>query len=110
LTADDGVNPPVVDSFDIDVAPDVPPTVSAPGDQSLTAGETLSAVATYTDDGSLPGLVTVGGAPPWAVVNDGGAGSISFGGTAAVGSWTVTLTADDGVNPPVVDSFDIDVT
>lgn len=85
-------------------------TVSAPADVTLVQGQALSGVtAIYT--GVSP-TVTVSGEPGWVTATDDAAGTVTFTGTAPAansGPTTITVTADDGVNPPAVDTFDLTV-
>ncbi len=109
-----GGQDPLTDSGNFVWTIDKPPTVTAPGNVVGREGVALSiGNATYGDDGPLAGLVTVA-KPTWVNVADNGAGVISFTGTPPLGSasatpYTVTLTANDGVNTPVVRSFTITV-
>ena len=111
ITADDGVNPAVSASFTITVtAANRPPVISAPGDQSFARGETIQAIAIQAsdpDDDSLK--VSVSGLPPGLSYASGQVGG-TVAADAAAQDYTVTITADDGVNPAVSASFTITVT
>jgi hypothetical protein len=103
LTANDGFNPPVSDSTTVTVR-NVPPTVSAGGPYTGNEDNDVAIAGTVTDpDG--PSLTTA-----WSIAP---AGVCTFGNAAAIpttvncterGTYTLTLTASDGFNPPVSDS------
>ena len=100
LTANDGVNATVSDTALVSVtAPNVPPVVSAGPDLTESVGHNATLMGSVTDPDSIPAL-------QWATGNP----ACSFGSpNTAVTSFTctipgifaATLTASDGVNPPV---------
>jgi hypothetical protein len=104
LTAFDGVNAPVSDTAIVRVnAPNTPPTVYAGVDRVGIVRHAVTLDATVSDpDNPTPSVKWANGSP-----------SCSFGSTTAVdttfvcnttGVFAVTLTVDDGVNPPVRDT------
>ena len=109
LTASDGVNAPVVDTALVKVnAPNTAPTVYAGPDQTDVVGHPVPLPGIVTDPDSIPTL-------QWA----NGSGHCVFGNpNVAVttitcdteGIYAATLTADDGVNPPVSDTAIITLT
>ncbi|MEM9606284.1 MAG: PKD domain-containing protein [Actinomycetota bacterium] len=113
LTADDGINAPVTDTFTVQVfdapPPDLPPIVDA---GTATTGEVGEVVA-------LAGEVTDDGAPAisWTVVD--GPGQVAFADSSAasttatfdtVGDYELQLSADDGVNAPAIDTVEVSIT
>ena len=111
ISADDGSNAAVTETFTITVT-DVSfaPVVTDPGDKSYTQGASITAFdITVTDaDGDTP-TVTVTGLPSGLSY---GSGQVS--GTvaqdAAVQDHTVTISADDGSNAAVTETFTVTVT
>ena len=90
--------------------PNGPPSVTAPADKEYRQGETIAsfAIAVTDPDGdavsvSLSGL-------PGGLSYSGGkvSGTVSSDATAA--TYTVTITASDGVNAAVTAEFDIEVS
>ena len=83
-----------------------PPVIMNPGDKSYAEGMAVTLPIEVTG-----GDVTVSGLPPgltWSPSSGMVSGMVSP--TAAVGPYTVTVTADDGRNDPVTDTFTITVT
>ena len=111
ITADDGVNPAVSASFTITVtAANRPPVISAPSDQSFAQGETIQAIAIQTSDPDNDSLkVSVSGLPSGLSYASGQVeGTVAA--DAAAQDYTITITADDGVNTAVTETFTITVT
>jgi hypothetical protein len=90
------------------VGPNPPPTVNAGADANTGEGRGVQLDGSASDDDPL---TTTWTAAPGAGVDPGA--SCSFGNASALsttvtcdddGAWTITLTASDGVNPPVSDS------
>ncbi len=115
VTADDSKGGTVSDTFDIVAAANNVPTVAkAIPDQAATAGTAFSfqfAVDAFADGDSdtLTYTATKGdgtGLPGWLSFD---AGTRTFSGTtpATAGTVTVKVTADDGYDGTVSDSFDI---
>jgi hypothetical protein len=95
------------------VGPNPPPTVNAGADATTTEGSSVPLAGTASDSDPL---TTAWTAAPGAGVDAGA--SCSFGNASAPsttvtcnddGVWTITLTASDGVNPPVSDSLTLTV-
>ena len=110
ISADDGVNAAVTDTFTITVAENAAPAITNPGDKSYEQGEAITAFGiTVTDaDGDTP-TVTVSGLPSGLKYASGQVqGTVSA--SAAAQAYTVTVSADDGVNAAVTDTFTITVT
>lgn len=93
-----------------------PPEVNAGADTSGQEGSAVSVSGTATDADNDP-LTTTWSASPGAGVDPGA--SCVFANPAALsttvtcnddGPWTLTLTASDGVNPPVSDSLTLTVS
>jgi hypothetical protein len=95
------------------VGPNPPPAVNAGADATTTEGSSVQLGGSASDSDPL---ITTWTAAPGAGVDAGA--SCSFGNAAAPsttvtcdddGVWTLTLTASDGVNPPVSDSLTLTV-
>ncbi|MBW3621314.1 MAG: PxKF domain-containing protein, partial [Actinobacteria bacterium] len=93
---------------------DVAPTVEAGEDHTGTEGTGLALAATVTDPDSTPTVTWTAAA---GADVDGGASCAFTPPDAAAttvtctddGTWTLTVTADDGVNPPVSDQLTLSV-
>ncbi len=87
-----------------------PPVIADPGDKTYEQGETITAFGiTVTDADSDPLTLTVTGLPPGlSYTNDEVQGTVAA--DAAVQAYTVTITADDGVNAAVTATFTVMVT
>ena len=110
LEADDGVNSPVADMMTVTVNPEpanTPPSVDAGDDVTITLPvNSVSLDATVTDPDDTPSVAWSG--PAGASFADGAATdtTVTF---STAGRFTLTLTANDGSNPPVSDSVTIQV-
>ena len=110
LSVEDGTNPAVTDTAGVEVTPppNDPPTVNAGPDVSGSINEALALDGTATDpDGdTLTYAWTVTGpctlATPAAVDT-----TVTC---TAPGTYTATLTVDDGTNPPVSDTASVIVS
>ena len=108
ISADDGVNPAVSTPFTIAITPNPPPTISTPNGASFYRGESISAFTIAVLDEEDDPKVTVSGLPPGLVYKSGQvSGTVSS--DADVRNYTVTITANDGVNPAVSDTFTVTV-
>ena len=100
-----------------EVAPDpqqpanAAPVITDPGNKTYAQGETITAFAiTVTDDGDTPS-VAVSGLPSglgWSSAYRQVSGTVAA--DAAAQDYTVTVTADDGVNAAVTLDFTVTVT
>ena len=110
ITARDGTNPDVTETFTITVTDvNFAPAITDPGDKSYTQGESITAFGiTVTDpDGETP-TVTVTGLPSGLSYASGQvSGTVS--GSAAAQDHTVTITANDGTNADVTETFTVSV-
>ncbi len=108
LTADDGVNAPVSDTVQVTVAQIVPLSVSAGGPVTGTVGHNIPLHGAVSDPGNTPTITwTIDSAT--CTVSDAASPSTSVL-CAQTGTYTATLTADDGVNPPASDAAQVTVT
>ena len=111
ITANDGVNADVTATFTITVTDvNFAPAITDPGDKSYAQGASITAFAiTVTDaDGDTP-TVTVTGLPSGLSYASGQvSGAVAQ--DAAAQDYTVTITANDGVNDAVTATFTITVT
>ena len=83
--------------------PPAPPVITNPGDQSTMQGDAVTFPVAVTS-----GDVTVSGLPPgltWSPETGMVSGTVSLG--AEVQAYPVTVTADDGVNDAVTETFTI---
>ena len=93
----------------VSAVPNDPPVVAAGDDAASTEGSSVALAGSVTDSDDTPTLL-------WTALGTGtdAGASCTFGTPAAAvttvsctddGPWTLTLTADDGTNPPVADSL-----
>ena len=118
ISADDGVNMAVTETFTITVAEpqaqnapaNAPPVITDPGDKTYEQGEAITAFdIMVTDADEDPVTVTVTGLPSGlSYTSDQVQGTVAAGATAQV--YTVTISADDGVNAAVTATFSVTVT
>ena len=110
ISADDGVNDAVTATFTITVgASNSAPEMTIPGNKTYTQGETIAAFGfKVTDDDGDEVTVTVSGLPEGlSYTNARVQGTVSA--SAATQEYTVTVSADDGVNAAVTATFTITV-
>lgn len=101
LTANDGVNPPVTDTAQVVVAQVQPLVVFAGGPVSGTISHPIPLHGSVNDPGQTPTVSWTIDSPSCTFSN---AASPSTTVTcSAVGTFTATLHATDGVNPPASD-------
>ena len=114
ISADDGVNSAVTETFTITVtepaSSNAPPVITAPGDKSYEQGEAITAFGiTVTDADGDTVSVTLSGLPSGlSYTSDQVQGTVAA--DAAAQAYTVTISADDGVNTAVTETFTITVT
>ena len=109
LTASDGVNAPVSDTAIVTVnAPNTPPTVYAGPDQTDIARHPVSLPGMVTDPDNTPTVHWANGSGHCVFGNPNVAATTITCDTAGI--YAATLTADDGVNPPVSDTAIITLT
>ena len=91
-------------------SPNAPPVITDPGDKSYEQGEAITAFGiTATDADGDPLTVSVTGLPSGlSYASDQVSGTVA--GDATAQDYTVTITADDGVNSAVTETFTITVT
>ena len=111
ISADDGTNDAVTETFTITVT-DVSfaPVITDPGDKTYAQGASITAFdVTVTDaDGDTP-TVTVTGLPSGLSYASGQvSGTVAADATAQ--AYTATISADDGTNDAVTETFTITVT
>ena len=107
VVVDDGVNPSVTESFMWTVT-DVnqPPSIAAIADQFDVEGTTVSVVTPVANDLDGDNLVSVVNGLPPGLGFDPNTGEISGTLTfVSAGGYSVDVVVDDGVNPPVTESF-----
>jgi hypothetical protein len=107
LTATDGVNAPVADTAQVTVAQTVPLTVNAGGPVSGTVSHPIVLAGSVSDPDHTPTVA-------WTIAGSGCAFANSADAAttvtcSAVGTYTATLTATDGVNPPASDTAQVTV-
>ena len=111
ITANDGVNADVTETFTVTVTDEsFAPVIADPGDKTYAQGASITAFdITVTDaDGDTP-TVTVTGLPSGLSYASGQV-SGTVAADATVQDYTVTIRADDGVNADVTETFTITVT
>ena len=110
VTADDDTNDPVTDTFTITIGMgNMPPTIGTLTDRSYDQGQTIEAFSIpVTDPDDTNVTVTVTGLPDGLTWSSGRvSGTVAADATAE--DRTVTVTANDGTNAPVTDTFTITV-
>ena len=117
VSANDGVNAAVTGSFTITVTEPAttppansPPQISVPGDKTYEQGQTITAIDfKVTDEDGDEVTTTVSGLPSGlSYTNSMVQGTVSS--SAAAKDYTVTVSANDGVNAAVTGTFTITVT
>ena len=102
LTVNDGVNPPVTETFTWTVNDtNQPPTLTNPGLQTSNEGDTINLPLTATDPDGDPLTWTVNGLPPGLTFNPNTNqinGTLNF---TSAGTYPITITVDDNNNPQV---------
>ncbi len=114
ISADDGVNAAVTETFTVTVTEPAPanasPVITAPGDKSYAQGEAITAFGiTVSDADGDTVTVGVSGLPSGLSYASGQvSGTVAADATAQ--DYTVTISADDGVNAAVTETFTVTVT
>ena len=110
VSADDGVNTAVTGTFTITVTANSPPAITVPGNQTYQQGQAITAIDfKVTDVDGDEVTLTVSGLPAGlSYTNALLQGTVSASATAQ--DYTVTVSADDGVNTAVTGTFTITVT
>ncbi len=117
ISADDGVNAAVTETFTITVTKPArarqtvnsAPVITTPGDKSYEQGESITAFGiTVTDADQDTVTVTLTGLPSGLSYASGQVQGI-VAVNAAIQDHTVTVSADDGVNTAVTETFTITV-
>ena len=109
ISANDGSNPTVSVTFIITVTPNTPPVITNPGNKSYYKGKSITAFDVTVTDAEDTLSVNVSGLPSGLTYESGQvSGTISS--DAAVGDYTVTISANDGFNPAISATFTIAVT
>ena len=121
IRADDGVNPAVSAAFTITitaaagndpgepVADNSPPVIAAPSDRTYSRGESIAAVPiSVTDPDRDRVSVAVSGLPAGLAYRSGAVRGV-VAEEAEVKPHRVTISAEDGVNPPAAAGFTITV-
>ena len=107
LTANDGVNPPVADTAQVAVAQVQPLVVFAGGPVSGTTSHPIPLQGSVNDPGHTPTVSWTVDSPSCGFSNAASASTIVT--CSAVGTFTATLQASDGVNPPASDTAPVTV-
>jgi hypothetical protein len=107
LTADDGSNPPVSDTAQVVVNQTVALVVSAGGPVSGSVSHQIALHGSASDPGRTPATSWTVNSPACAFA-DATAASTTIS-CNTIGTFVATLTADDGVNPPVSDTATVTV-
>jgi len=110
VTDDDGLTS--VDTAEISVLGNKPPELTVPEDQAVQYSDPLdfSVSASDPDDDAL--TLTASGLPAGLTFVDNGDGTGDVSGTAqvAAGTYPITFTVSDGINPPVSDGLNVVVS
>jgi hypothetical protein len=108
LSADDGVNAPVTDTATVTVTQVVPLVVNAGGDVTGVVQHAIALHGTVSDPGNTPTSQWTADSPSCSFGNANAASTTVT--CTSTGTFHATLTANDGVNPPVSDTAAITVT
>ncbi|MEM9713212.1 MAG: hypothetical protein AAGA17_13425, partial [Actinomycetota bacterium] len=104
LRADDGIFDTVTDLADVVV--DAAPEVDAGGDTFVVLPDVLAVDGSVTDDGAVV-IEWTADDPSVTFADDAAsATTVTF---PTEGTYVLTVTADDGVNPPVTDTVSVEV-
>ena len=110
VTADDGVNDPVTETFAITVTANPAPQITKPGNKEYDRGNAITAfditVSNAPESDTL--TVRVSGLPDGLTYSTGRV-SGTVAANAAAQDYTVTVTVSDGLGEPVTEEFTIRV-
>jgi hypothetical protein len=109
ITANNGVSPNATQTFTLTV--DQAPAITSASSTRFTAGSAGTFLVTTTGP-PAPGLTESGGLPSGVNFSDNGNGTATLAGTPAAGtggSYSITITADNGVNPNATQTFTLTV-
>ncbi|MBE2182462.1 MAG: putative Ig domain-containing protein, partial [Anaerolineae bacterium] len=109
VTAINGISPDAAQTFTLTVAA-APPTITSANNTTFTEGSAGSFTVTAT--GTAPITYGLSGAPAWVSINSS-SGALSGtppAGSAATGSFTFTITADNAALGNATQSFTLNVT
>jgi hypothetical protein len=109
LTVTDGINPSTSDSAEVTVtSPNQPPVVNAGPNVTGLVNSDLNLNGSVTDTDSSPNILWTVSDSSACAFDDDTSPQTSINCDTA-GTYTVTLTADDGINAPVSDSASVTV-
>jgi hypothetical protein len=108
VTASDGLLTSAARSFTITVTPNTAPTVNPIADRTARAGQALGFSVTGTDAENDALTFTATGLPTGATLST--AGVFSWSNASPAGTYTVSVTASDGLLSSAARSFTITVT
>lgn len=111
LTASNGVAADVSQSFTLNVS--APPSITSGASTTFTVGAAGSFAVTSTGGPTPPALSMTGTLPSGVTFVDNSNGTAMLAGTPAVGtggSYPLTISANNGVGAPAVQSFTLTVT
>ncbi len=109
ITADNGISPNATQTFTLTV--DAAPTITSADSATFTAGSAGTFTVT-TAGNPAPALSETGALPTGVSFVDNGDGTATLSGTAAAGtggSYTLTITANNGVSPNATQTFTLTV-
>ena len=108
ITAVDGVNAAVTVTFTVTVMENTPPSIANPGGKSYLQGEAIMPFAIEVTDAEDSPSVSVTGLPSGLGYSSGTVSGTVVA-NAPARDYTVTITADDGVNTAVTLTFTVTV-
>ena len=110
VSVSDGHGGVVNTAFQVNIgAVNLPPVINAISNQTLTAGDTVNVLFTASDPNNDTLTATAGSDTPGVVSASVTAPDIIQLVAAGVGTATVTLQVDDGVNQPTIATFSVTV-
>jgi large repetitive protein len=109
ITADNGIAPSATQSFTLTV--DQAPGLTSASSTTFTVGSAGTFTVT-TSGNPAPALSRTGGLPSGVTFNDNGDGTATLSGTPAAGTggtYSITITANNGITPNATQSFTLTV-